>query len=68
MSGFPVNASDRQRAEYYLERADYIANADHWTGDRRANVAEAVAIAQVHATLAVADATNQLLDYWREKV
>lgn len=68
MSGFPINATDRERAEYFLERADYYANADNWTGDRQAMVDAAIAQAQVHATLAVADATNQLLDYRREKV
>jgi hypothetical protein len=62
-----TNATDRDRAEYWLERADYFANTDHWSGDRRPMVAEAIAQAQVHATLAVADATCQVLDYLREK-
>lgn len=40
-----------------LERADYIANADNWQGDRAQDVALKLAEAQVHATLALADAT-----------
>jgi hypothetical protein len=44
-------------AERALERADYIANADNWHGDRPLDVSNKLAEAQVHATLALRDAT-----------
>ena len=46
-----------EQAVKALERADYIANADNWNGDRPYDVSNALAEAQVHATLALADAT-----------
>lgn len=46
-------------AERALERANYIANADPWIGDRGQDVATKLLEAQVHATLALAEATAE---------
>lgn len=51
-----MNAYDHyQAAERELDRADRIENSDHWPSDSRpVDVANALAAAQVHATLALA--------------
>jgi hypothetical protein len=45
-----------EEAHKALERAEVIGNHDNWHGDRGADVARQIAVAQVHATLAVAEA------------
>ena len=45
-----------------LERAEYIANADKWYGDRDADVANQSLQALVHATLEVAEMVARLVD------
>ena len=50
-AGIPDHAAEARAA---LERAERIANRDHYSGDRDRDRMLELAIAQVHATLAVA--------------
>jgi hypothetical protein len=46
--------------EYWVEKADYIANADRWTGDRVEDVREALLRSIALSLIALTSAANSI--------